>query len=120
MRARRAGASDRLADLLGEHRPVGEAGDGVVERLMCELRLELLALADVARVEQDPADMLVIDQVGEQDLELANLAVTAGQRALERLDALAGARSGDALREPVAVAGDARRSKRCPTRSSAT
>ena len=47
--------------------------------------------------------MLVIEQVGEQDLELANRAVTAGQRALEWLDALAGGGHRDALRETVAV-----------------
>ena len=66
--ARRAG--DRVADLLGEHRPVREPGHGVVERLVRELGLERLALADVARVEQDAADVLVIDEVREQDLEL--------------------------------------------------
>ena len=102
------GARDRLADLLGEHRAVGQAGDGVVERLVRELGLELLALADVAGVEQDPADVLVVDQVGEQDLELARLAVAAGQRALERLDALTGRGGGDA----AARAGRGRRRRR--------
>ena len=100
-----AGAGDRLADLLGEHRAVREPGDGVVERLMCELGLERLPLADVARVEQDAADVLVVDEVGEQDLELARVAVAAGERALERLHRLAGRRVGDAAREAVAIAG---------------
>ena len=121
VRPSRRGAGDRLAHLLGEHRAVGEPGDGVVERLVRELGLERLALADVARVEQDPADVLVVDQVREQDLELARVAVAAGQRALERLDPLARRGHGHAAREPLAVAARPRggRSAR-PTRSSAT
>ena len=96
----------RLAHLLGEHGAVGEPGDGVVERLVRKFRLEALAFADVARIEQDPADVLVIDEVGEQDLELACLAVMVDQAALQRGDALTGRRGGNALREPLPVAGD--------------
>ena len=105
-RARLApGARDRLADLLGEHRAVRESGHGVVERLVGELGLERLALADVAGVEQDAADVLVVDEVREQDLELAGVAVAAAERAFERLDAVPGGVGGDAARKPIAVAG---------------
>ena len=80
-----AAARDRVADALDEQRAVGQAGDRVVERLVGELALEGLALADVARVEDDAADVLVAGQVGEQDLELARGPVLVGQRALQRL-----------------------------------
>ena len=59
-----------------------QARDGVVERLMGELRLERLALADVARVEDDAADVLVVDQVREEDLEVPDGAVVMAQRGL--------------------------------------
>ena len=52
-----APAGQRLARGLDEHRAVGEPGDGVVEGLVRELGLERLALADVAGVEQDAADV---------------------------------------------------------------
>ena len=73
---------------------------------MREFRLEALAFADVTRIEQDPADVLVIDEVGEQDLELACLAVLVDQAALQRGDALTGRSGGNALREPLPVADD--------------
>ncbi len=57
VRARRTAA--RLA------RPV----TSVVEGLVGELGLEALALGDVARVEQDAADVLLVDQVREPHLE---------------------------------------------------
>ena len=80
-----AAARDRVTDALDEQRAVGQAGDRVVEGLMGELALEGLALADVAGVQDDAADMLVAGQVGEQDLELARGPVLVGQRAFERL-----------------------------------
>ena len=52
---------------------LAQVGDRVVERLVGELLLERLALADVAAVEDDAADVLVVEQVGVQDLELARL-----------------------------------------------
>ena len=52
---------------------------------MGELLLERLALCDVAGVQHDPADVLVVEQVGVQDLELARLAVAMAQRALDHL-----------------------------------
>ena len=65
-----ARAGDGVADALDEQRAVGEAGDRVVEGLVRELLLEGLALADVAAVEDDAADVLVVEQVRVQDLEL--------------------------------------------------
>ena len=61
----------RVADALVEQRAVGEMRDRVVERLVGELLLERLALGDVAAVEHDPADRAVAEQVGVQDLEVA-------------------------------------------------
>ena len=78
-------AADRVTHPLHEQRPVGEVGDGVVEGLVGELLLEGLSLADVAGVQDDPAHVLVVEQVGVQDLELAQLAVAVAQRALDHL-----------------------------------
>ena len=56
-------AHERMLDAVGEERAVGELGDRVVEGLVGELILERLALADVAPVQDDAADVLVVDQV---------------------------------------------------------
>ena len=74
---------------------------------MGELLLEDLALADIAAVEHDAADVLVVEQVGHEDLERALLAVAVHERALDRLSALGvvGDRGGDEPGEPAAVAG---------------
>ena len=66
---------ERVLDAVGEERAVREVGDRVVERLVCELVLERLALADVAAVEHDSADVLVLEQVGVLHLELQPTAV---------------------------------------------
>ena len=97
-------ARDGVAHALAEQRAVGESGDRVVERLMGQLVLEDLALAHVTGVEDEAADVLVGQQVGEQDLELARAAVLLQQRALERLGLLVGGhRLGDKAREPHPV-----------------
>jgi hypothetical protein len=77
-----------------------------VERLMRQLGLERLALADVTRVEEDAADVRVVDEVREEDLELAGFAVARGERALERQRLLAGGGRRDAACEALAIAGD--------------
>ena len=87
-------ARDGVADALDEQRAVGEVGDGVVEGLVGELLLERLALADVAAVEHDAVDVLVVEQVGVEDLELTHLAVLVAQAALEHLGAGGGVRGG--------------------------
>ena len=83
-------AGERVAHALGEQRAVGQPGHAVVERLVGQLLFERLALADVAAVEHDAADVLVVQQARHQDLELARAAVVMGQRALDRLRRLAG------------------------------
>ena len=59
-RAAATRALDGVVDSVGEQRAVGEARHGVVERLVGELILELLPLADVAAVQHDTADVLVL------------------------------------------------------------
>ena len=98
-------AHDRVLDAVGEERPVGEVRDRVVEGLVRELVLERLALADVAAVQDDAADVLVLEQVRVLDLELEPGPVAMPERALDhvRLGAAADVRladAGDDLREP--------------------
>ena len=96
---------DRVADALVEQRAVGEVGDRIVERLVGELLLERLALGDVAAVEHDPADRAVAEQVGVQDLEVAQAAVLVREQAVDHLGA------------PVAPAPSVRRRSRRPCSS---
>ena len=110
-------ARDGVAHALDEQRAVGEVGDRVVEGLVGELLLEGLALADVAAVEHDAADGVVVEQVRVQDLELAQRPVAVAQRALEHLGL---ARRRTRRRRPAGAAGgssrsgSSRRSKRVP------
>ena len=60
-------------------------GDRVVESLVCELVLERLALADVATVQDDAADVLVLQQVRVLNLELEPGAVSVPERALDHV-----------------------------------
>ena len=66
----RAATRERVLDAVGEQRAVRQPGDGVVERLVRQLLLERGALARVAAVEHDAANMLVVAEVGRDDLEL--------------------------------------------------
>ena len=54
---------ERVLDAILEQCPVGEAGDGVVERLVRELLFERLPFGDIADVEHDAAHVLVVQQV---------------------------------------------------------
>ena len=63
------GAHQGVLDPVGEERAVRELRHRIVEGLVRELFLERLALADVAAVEDDAADVLVVEQVGVLDLE---------------------------------------------------
>ena len=58
--AQPAGAIERVLDAIDEERPVGEPGQRIVQRLVAELCLELLAGRDVVdeRVEADGATTL--------------------------------------------------------------
>jgi hypothetical protein len=53
-----------VLDPLGEQRPVGQAGQAVVERLVDQLGFELLAVGDVAGVQHQAAHVGVLEQVG--------------------------------------------------------
>ena len=74
-----------MLDAVGEQGPVGEARDRVVEGLVRELILERLALADVAAVQDDAADVLVLQQVRVLNLELEPGAVAVPERALDHV-----------------------------------
>jgi hypothetical protein len=63
-----AGAGQGVLDPLGEQGPVGQAGQPVVERLVDELGLQLLAVRDVAGVQDQAADVGVLEQVGRDRL----------------------------------------------------
>ena len=95
---------ERVLDAVDEERPVGEARDGVVEGLVRELVLEGLALAHVAAVQDDAADVLVAEQIRVLDLEHQRRSVPMQERAFERVSLLtAGSVSGDQLRVPPGV-----------------
>ena len=51
-----APAAERVFDAITEQRAVRKVGHWIVKRLIGELLLELLALGDVAQVDDDPAD----------------------------------------------------------------
>ena len=74
-----------MLDAVGEESTVGEVGDRVVEGLMGELVLEGLALADVAAVEDDAADRLVVEKVGVANFEAKPALVGVLERAFERV-----------------------------------
>ena len=70
------GTGQGVLDPLGEQGPVGQAGQAVVERLVDELGLQLLAVGDVAGVQHQPADVGVLEQVGGDRLGVQPGAVT--------------------------------------------
>ena len=74
-----------MFDAIAEQRPVREVGDRIVKGLIGELLLELLALGDVAQVDDDPADRGVVQQVGEQTLGVQQATVAVANAKLERL-----------------------------------
>ena len=65
----------RVLDAVHEEDAVRQAGQRIVERLPRELLLERLALGDVARVDDDPADGGMVEQVGADRLQVAPGAV---------------------------------------------
>ena len=77
-------AVECVLDAVAEQRAVGEPGDGVVERLVGELLLELLALADVAHVEHDAGHVRVVHQVRAQRLDGDRRAVAVAQAELHQ------------------------------------
>ena len=71
---RSLGARERLVETVTEERAVRHPGQAVVERLPGQLLLEPDALADVPRVEDNPADLPVRAKVGHVGLEVPPLA----------------------------------------------
>ena len=61
---------ERLLDAVAEQTAVRQAREHVVEGLVLELGLELLALADVAHVQDQALDRFVGDQVRGQRFDL--------------------------------------------------
>ncbi len=78
-------AHERVLDTVGEERTVGELRYRVVKCLMSKLLLESLALADVAGVEHDAANVFVVKEVGVLDLESESRAVPVTDGALDRV-----------------------------------
>ena len=72
-------AGERVLNAVGEERAIRKTRDRVVERLMRQLVLERLLLADVAAVEDDAADVLLLKKVGLLYLELQPRAVPVSQ-----------------------------------------
>ena len=98
-------AHQRVLDAVGEERPVGELRHGVVERLMRELILESLALADVAAIEHGAAHVLVVEKIGVLHLEPEDRAVAMSDRAFDRVRFVPSRAVGpDQLREKRTVA----------------
>ena len=76
-----------MRDPVREEGAIGQSGDGVMECLVRESRLERGSLARVAAVEHDAANVLVVAEVGRDHLELQQVAVEVHERAVERLRA---------------------------------
>jgi len=68
-------AFQRVLDTIVEQRSVREGGDGIVERLVLELFLERLALADVANVQHDPVHVGVAEEVRAYELDMEPVCV---------------------------------------------
>ena len=77
-------ARERQRQAILEQRPVGEAGEVVVERLVAELLLERDAIGDVAEVEQDPVDQRIADVVVRDHLDRSIVAVGGAQANAQR------------------------------------
>src|SRR5207302_3054778 len=78
-------ALQRVFDAVPEEPTIREAGDRVVERLVLELLLEELALADVASVHDDPAHVRIERQVGPEALDVEPPAVAVAPAELDQL-----------------------------------
>ena len=86
-----------VLDTVAEQSAVGESGHGVVEGLVGELLLELLALADVAHVDHDAGHVRVVHQVRAQRLDGDGRAVAVAQAELHQ--ARVADRAASAVRE---------------------
>ena len=77
-------ARERQRQAILEQRPVGEAGEVVVERLVAKLLLERHALRDVTEVEQDPIDQWIADVVVRDHLDRSIVALGCAQPNAQR------------------------------------
>ncbi len=59
-----------LGDVLEEHGPVAETGEGVVQRLVAEIVLEGLPEGDVACVQHHAGNRALVAEVGDGDVEV--------------------------------------------------
>ena len=99
-------AGQRVADAVGEQGAVGEPGQRVVERLVAELRLEVGPLGDVVRVDDQPADGRIVEQVVRGPVEGEPSAVAMEEPGLaDDLPVRALGDGGEMAREDVAVVG---------------
>ena len=78
------GALERLLEPVHEQHPVRQARQLVVKRPLHQLRLEGLVPADVPRVEDDPTDAGLVEQVGPLHLEPSPRAVAVLPAKLDR------------------------------------
>ena len=69
-------AGERVREPVEQQRSIGEACQFVVEGLMGELFLQLLACRDVMGGEHDAVDVVVLDQVAEDGVQDADASVT--------------------------------------------
>jgi hypothetical protein len=114
-------ALERVRDALREERAVRETRQRVVKGLVGQLILERSPLGDVARRDDDAADVGHSDEVVEHALELDERAVLAAERQVARHRS---ARDGADLREeasePIGVVRSRRSVNRVPTSSSSS
>ena len=88
---RRVGAADAgqgVLDAVEEQRPVRQAGERVVERLVAQLVLERAATGDVADREHDAVHVRVVEQVHADDLGVDHRVVGPEQPGVDGADRL--------------------------------
>jgi hypothetical protein len=95
------GARHGVAEPVAEEGPVGQAGEGVVEGLMGQLLLELVAVGDVVAGDDEPGQVLV-DDLGDDGVEQPDAAVLGHQPQLAA-DRAPAAGQADELARGVAV-----------------
>ena len=83
-------ACQRVLESVAEQGAVGETREPVVEGLVAQPLLQLLALADVPDVEHDPVPQLVVEQAGCASLAGADRAVAVKQAQLSGRTAAVG------------------------------
>ena len=71
---------EQLLDSVPEEGPVGQGGARIVERLVDELVLERLALADVPRVQDEATDVWIVAEVGDRHFGMAEVAGAVAHR----------------------------------------